>query len=166
MSGAGSRHGRTPSPISPPHVPLCLLVFFIPTLSWPLCGDFRSSVRNPRRFSRRMNFEVNIMKQGLIQKGCSREFTQHGRQTERSSRVYGGCLYRMRRALRFDGADGDSCRRLAAPFDGTSGLARKLLRRIWVMQSSLWQACQNKLVCRRQIQPEWLDWEFATHAPP
>lgn len=31
-----------------------------------------------------------------------------------------------------------------------------------VMQSSLWQACQNKLVCRRQIQPRRLDWEFAS----
>lgn len=58
----------------------------------------------------------------------------------------------MRWALRFDGAEEDSGRQLAAPFDGMSGLARKLLCCIWVMQSSLWQACQNKLVCWRQIQ--------------
>lgn len=80
--------------------------------------------------------------------GC----TQCGKQTERNSLVDGGWLYRMRWALRFDGAEEGSCRRLAAPFDGVSGLARKLLCRIWVMQSSLWQACQNKLVCWRQIQ--------------
>lgn len=30
-----------------------------------------------------------------------------------------------------------------------------------LMHSSLWQACQNKLVCRRQIEPRRLDWEFA-----
>lgn len=69
-----------------------------------------------------------------------------------NSLVDGGWLYRMRWALRFDGAEEGSCRRLAAPFDGVSGLACKLLCRIWVMQSSLWQACQNTLVCWRQIQ--------------
>ncbi|TNN75802.1 hypothetical protein EYF80_013949 [Liparis tanakae] len=76
----------------------------------------------------------------------------HGKPTERNSQVDGGWLYGKRWALRFDGAEEGSRRRLAAPFDGVSELARKLLSRICVMQSSLWQACQNKLVRWRQIQ--------------
>lgn len=61
--------------------------------------------------------------------GC----TQHGKQTERNSLVDGDWLYRMRWALRFDGAEEGSRRRLAAPFDGVSWLARKLLCLVWMM---------------------------------
>lgn len=76
-------------------------------------------------------------------------YAQQGKQ---NSLVDGGWLHRKRWALRFDGAEKGSRGRLAAPFDGVSELARKLLSRIRVMQSSLWQACQNKLVHRGQIQ--------------
>lgn len=45
-----------------------------------------------------------------------------------------------RQVLRFDGAEKDSCRRLNAPLDNTSGRACRPRLRVWVMQSSLWQA--------------------------
>lgn len=130
---------------SPHHVPSCL--FWTPTV----CAvNFRSSADNSRRFIA-IEFGSKYYKTTFKpERIVTWDALSMKKQTERNSLV-AGC-YRVRWALRFDGAEEGSCRRLAAPFDGVSGLARKLLCRIWVMQSSLWQACQNKLVCWRQIQ--------------
>lgn len=160
LGAKGADHNRALLLQFPTSRPAC---FGLPLPQF-LCSDFRSSADNSRRFTAT---EFGSTYNNIwARKGCYMGCTQHGKQTERSGLVDGGWLYKMRWALRFDGAEEGSCRRLAAPFDGASGLARKLLCRIWVMQSSLWQACQNKLVCWRQIQLQWLDGEYATHAPP
>lgn len=48
------------------------------------------------------------------------------------------------RVLGFDGAEADSCRRLNAPLDNTSGWPRRPLRHYRVTWSSLWRALSRQ----------------------